>query len=102
MNQARVCSRHFIAGKSASLDHELNSDWLPTQNLVHAKCSKRVFVRSERYARKRARFARALTSTASVSPVNYGGLRNMQSVVYAMLRFKLMKQLSKLLIYELN
>ena len=33
----RVCSRHFISGKPASLFDELNPDWLPTQNLGHTK-----------------------------------------------------------------
>ena len=73
LNQARACSRHFISGKPASLYDELNPDWLPTQNLGHTKCSKRVLVCSERYARKRARFARAQMSSTRVSPVNCRG-----------------------------
>lgn len=56
VDQARVCSRHFISGKPASLHEELHPDWLPTQNLGHSKVSKkRVAVCEERYERKRAR-----------------------------------------------
>ena len=56
IDQARVCSRHFISGKPASLHEELHPDWLPTQNLGHSKISlKRVAVCEERYERKRAR-----------------------------------------------
>ena len=56
IDQARVCSRHFISGKPASLHEELHPDWLPTQNLGHSKVSKkRVAVCEERYERKRAR-----------------------------------------------
>lgn len=73
LNQARICSRHFISGKPASLYDDLNPDWLPTQNLGHSKCSKRALVSSERYERKRARFARAQISAAGVSPVNDWG-----------------------------
>ena len=50
-----------------------NPDWLRMQNLGHTKCSSRVLVCSEQYARERARFARAQTSATSISPVNYGG-----------------------------
>ena len=56
IDQARVCSRHFISGKPASLHEQLHPDWLPTQNLGHSKVSKkRVAVCEERYERKRAR-----------------------------------------------
>ena len=32
----RICSRHFISGKPAQLEDELNPDWLPTQHLGHS------------------------------------------------------------------
>ena len=73
LNQARICSNHFISGKPASLYDDLNPDWLPTQNLGHSKCKKRVLVSSERYERKRARFARAQISSTSVSLVSERG-----------------------------
>ena len=48
LEQARICSRHFISGKPASLFEELHPDWLPTQNLGHSKISKkRVLVREQ-------------------------------------------------------
>ena len=33
----RICSRHFISGKSAYLYDETNPDWLPTLHLGYTK-----------------------------------------------------------------
>ena len=35
----RICSRHFISGKSADLEDETNPDWLPSLNLGYTKFS---------------------------------------------------------------
>ncbi|XP_023024301.2 uncharacterized protein isoform X2 [Leptinotarsa decemlineata] len=32
----KVCSRHFITGKPASLEDETNPDWVPSQNMGHS------------------------------------------------------------------
>ena len=49
----RVCSRHFISGKPASLFDETSPDWLPTQNLGHPINVS--LVSEERYERSKAR-----------------------------------------------
>ena len=68
LNHARICSRHFISGKPASLYDHLHPDWLPTQNLGHNKCSKeRVDVNQERYERKKARTAKIQMLATCVS-----------------------------------
>ena len=41
INDAHVCSRHFMSDKPADLLDELNPDWLPTQNLGHHKFDSR-------------------------------------------------------------
>ena len=33
----RICSRHFISGKPATLQDQNNPDWLPTLNLGNCK-----------------------------------------------------------------
>ena len=51
----RICSRHFINGKPASLEDETNPDWLPTLNLGHSKvCGNQVQI-GERWSRRKAR-----------------------------------------------
>ena len=63
IDDACVCSRHFISGKPADLLNELNPDWLPTQNLGHHKFDSRETMQIEqRYARKLARDQRSSTS----------------------------------------
>ena len=52
----RICSRHFISGKPADLEDELNPDWLPTQNLGHSKVdSDRAIASLERFQRAASR-----------------------------------------------
>jgi len=59
----RVCSRHFISGKPAALFDELNPDWLPTQNLGHAKVNQgHLLVGEERYQRSKVRAERRCAS----------------------------------------
>ena len=59
LKEGRVCSRHFISGKPASLFDELHPDWLPTQNLGHSKVSKeRVQACEKWYRRTKARVER--------------------------------------------
>ena len=84
IDQARVCSRHFISGKPASLHEELHPDWLPTQNLGHSKVSqKRVAVCEERYERKRARTSNVQESATDTSVISEqkGPEDNLLSVV---------------------
>jgi len=49
----RVCSRHFVSGKPASLYSTNDPDWLPTLNMGHLKRSSTVpgSVHVERYGR---------------------------------------------------
>ena len=52
----RICSRHFILGRPAALEDELNPDWLPTLNLGHSKVTaEKVVAAEERWERKKAR-----------------------------------------------
>ncbi|KAG5881603.1 hypothetical protein JTB14_030300 [Gonioctena quinquepunctata] len=37
--EKRVCSRHFITGKPASLEDETNPDWVPSQNMRHSSAN---------------------------------------------------------------
>lgn len=39
LEHGRVCGKHFISGQAAKLWDRFNSDWVPTQNLGHTKCS---------------------------------------------------------------
>ena len=72
LDQARICSRHFICGRPASLYDELNPDWLPTQNLGHNKRNESV-LSTERYTRRKARLARAQVSAATALLQTDGG-----------------------------
>ena len=49
-----ICSRHFINGKPAPLEHESNPDWLPTQNLGHCKVLGNPVQIAERLIRRKA------------------------------------------------
>ena len=52
----RICSRHFISGKPASVYDRTNPDWLPTLFLGHSKVKARnVNAVVERHARVRMR-----------------------------------------------
>ena len=53
----RICSRHFIFGKPASLLDENNLDWLPTLNMGHSKqiSESRARAVAERWERMKAR-----------------------------------------------
>ena len=56
----RVCLRHFISGKPAELEDELNPDWLPTQHLGHSEtCPEQAEQAVGRYGRSMARAARS-------------------------------------------
>lgn len=60
IEDARICSRHYISGAPADLMDELNPDWLPSQCLGHRKSNPNEAVWSEQcYARKRAREQRS-------------------------------------------
>ena len=64
IDQARICSRHFINGKPAELLDELNPDWLPTQSLGHRKTDPQGTANREgRYARKRSRQTRTVDTS---------------------------------------
>jgi len=66
LEEGRVCSRHFISGKPASLFDELSPDWLPTQNLGHSKvCEDKVQLSQARYWRSKARLERQSNSKKS-------------------------------------
>lgn len=84
IDQAWVCSRHFISGKPVSLHEQLHPDWLPTQNLGHSKVSqKRVVVCEARYERKRARTSKVQESATHTSVISEqkGPEDNLLSVV---------------------
>ena len=49
----RICSRHFIQGRPASLFDENNPDWLPTLNLGHGKAIEITSATSMRWERAR-------------------------------------------------
>lgn len=53
----RICSRHFLSGKPASLLDDNSPDWLPTLNLGHTKQSSESRARAaeERWERAKAR-----------------------------------------------
>ena len=38
LEHGRVCGKHFISGEAAKLWDRYDPDWIPTQNLGHAKC----------------------------------------------------------------
>ena len=68
----RICSRHFISGKPASLYDRTNPDWLPTLFLGHSKVKARnVNAVVERHARVRMREIHkraAMSESESSSP----------------------------------
>ena len=52
----RICSRHFIFGKPASLFEECHPDWLPSLYLGHSTLDvSTVLSITERYERRKAR-----------------------------------------------
>ena len=57
MANDRICSRHFLSGKPASLMDENSPDWLPTLNLGHSKQTSEARARAaeERWERVKAR-----------------------------------------------
>ena len=57
MANDRICSRHFLSGKPASLLDENSPDWLPTLNLGHSKQTSEARARAaeERWERVKAR-----------------------------------------------
>ena len=65
----RICTRHFINGKPASLEDETNPDWLPTLNLGHSKVCERW---SRRKAREDASNVALSTATATSSKDDAG------------------------------
>ena len=68
IENGRICSKHFLSGKPASLFDETSPSWLPTEKLGHSKiCRKRVVACQERYQRKKARFDKMNARAASAS-----------------------------------
>ena len=57
MANDRICSRHFLSGKPASLVDDNSPDWLPTLNLGHSKqvSESRAIAAVERWERVKAR-----------------------------------------------
>ena len=65
LNNNRICSRHFLSGKPASLEDELNPDWLPTQNLGNSKT--RSDARCDRYDRMKRQDERQQQSHKAIN-----------------------------------
>ena len=65
LSNDRICSRHFLSGKPASLEDELNPDWLPTQNLGNSKT--RTDASKDRYDRMRRRDERQQQSHKAIT-----------------------------------
>ena len=56
LEESRICSRHFVFGKPASLFDECHPDWLPTLNLGHSTLdASTVLSITARYERRKAR-----------------------------------------------
>ncbi len=67
----RICSRHFISGKPASLENETNPDWLPSLNLGHSKVRGNQVQVGERWNRRKVR-EEARNVVQSKATVNSG------------------------------
>ena len=63
----RVCSRHFLSGRPAEIEDDLNPDWLPTQHLGHDNIDPEHTQAIERYERSLARVACSERFEAAVS-----------------------------------
>ena len=68
LENGRICSRHFVSGKTADLFNSLNPDWLPTLNLEHSRV-KISSTSEDRYQKKRSRVARPRVSDGMNSTV---------------------------------
>ena len=55
LSNDRICSRHFISGKPATLLDENNPDWLPTLNLGNSKQITKVRAAEQRWERAKLR-----------------------------------------------
>ncbi len=57
LSNDRICSKHFVSGKLASLLDETNPDWLPSLNLGHSRevCEDKAKAAEERWIRAKSR-----------------------------------------------
>ena len=67
LENARVCSSHFVSGAPAGLDEDTHPDWVPSLHLGYASKRKAEYPSSGRYARRKFR-EHALVEAASEEP----------------------------------
>ncbi|CAG9840696.1 unnamed protein product [Diabrotica balteata] len=83
LNNARVCSNHFISGKPSSVEDILNPDWVPNINMGYASSSHRaVCCNIERYKRSiRKQMAEDTDPEEVIAPDNNSVDKNTQTEI---------------------
>ncbi|XP_031572978.1 uncharacterized protein LOC116306983 [Actinia tenebrosa] len=82
LDSQRICSRHFVSGKAASIWDRHNVDWMPTLNLGHSKTApnalsaeaKKARADREKERRKRSLEWQAMEVAEKVKIINEPGL----------------------------